>query len=445
MFELLANVLNELERLVFSIDENKPRRDNEALVAKFFEIFRNLAEILPDKYEDAKRFTTFFDELDLLECYESFFVDWDSERRSFVVRGDKGRRVEFLRNWLQSLIWGLLGKALKYMPTGEEALGQAYEDILNGFEGYRDTDALELLHQLGLEKAKAYRDFMSVKEKYKSQIRSLETLYGLRQILSLVNKEWFSYKTRVIINDWWSKILMFSQLDTALSDKLDSLGIKLVSLDILITLERLHRKKGVESVRSLLSINDSVPNCPACIEAWVRTRVLSSLFGERGVQLLKTSPQLAHSLRRQLESCIAQRLYTLKNYIEKRLESCIKTERKSITKVKKVKVSDPPFIVLYHTFFLPIIWKGRKSSYKEVAGAEDVSFEEMLKEIEAFKPDRCRDFPLWWAKEKFKEKISQNNQDKKEKLVRLFYKLIKGEISIDTYHKELNSYSFELL
>ena len=38
MFEFLTNVLNELEGLVFSIDENKPRRDNEALVAEFFKI-----------------------------------------------------------------------------------------------------------------------------------------------------------------------------------------------------------------------------------------------------------------------------------------------------------------------------------------------------------------------------------------------------------------------
>ena len=224
MFEFLTNVLNELERLVFSIDENKPRRDNEALVAEFFKIFRNFGKILTDEYEDLKRFPTFFDETDLLKCYNATFVDWDPERKSFMVRWDEGTRVKLLRNWLQSLVWGLLGKALKYMPAGEEALAQAYEDILDGFGGCRDTDTLEILYQLGLDRAKAYQDFMSVKEKYKSEIRRFETVYGLRRILSLVNGEWFSYKTRVIINDWWSKIFIFSQLDTLLANKFDSLS-----------------------------------------------------------------------------------------------------------------------------------------------------------------------------------------------------------------------------
>jgi len=63
----------------------------------------------------------------------------------------------------------------------------------------------------------------------------------------------------------------------------------------------------------------------------------------------------------------------------------------------------------------------------------------MVKEIEAFNPDRYKDFPLWWAKEKYKEKISQIDENKKEKLIKLFYKVMKGDLAIDKYHRESSS------
>ena len=75
---------------------------------------------------------------------------------------------------------------MKYLPNGEEALAQAYEDLLNGIEGHTDMDPLEILYQLGLEKAKAYSDYMSAKEKYRRQIKDFEKLLGLRQILTLL-------------------------------------------------------------------------------------------------------------------------------------------------------------------------------------------------------------------------------------------------------------------
>jgi len=71
--------------------------------------------------------------------------------------------------------------------------------------------------------------------------------------------------------------------------------------------------------------------------------------------------------------------------------------------------------------------------------ASEAAIEEMVKEMEAFNPDMYKDFPLWWAKEKYKEKISQIDENKKEKLIKLFYKLIKGDLEIDKYHRGSNS------
>jgi hypothetical protein len=70
---------------------------------------------------------------------------------------------------------------------------------------------------------------------------------------------------------------------------------------------------------------------------------------------------------------------------------------------------------------------------------EEVSIDEMTREIENFNPDRYRDFPVWWAKEKYKEKISQANEEEREKFIKLFHKLLKGDLQIDKYHKELSS------
>lgn len=39
--------------------------------------------------------------------------------------------------------------------------------------------------------------------------------------------------------------------------------------------------------------------------------------------------------------------------------------------------------------------------------ASRATIEEMMKEIENFNPDRYKDFPLWWPKEKYMEKISR--------------------------------------
>jgi hypothetical protein len=50
----------------------------------------------------------------------------------------------------------------------------------------------------------------------------------------------------------------------------------------------------------------------------------------------------------------------------------------------------PTFTVLYHTFFSPIIWKGKKgSSHKQ---PQEVSIEEIKKEIEAFNPTGIKIF-----------------------------------------------------
>ncbi|MEM3666867.1 MAG: hypothetical protein QW222_07295, partial [Candidatus Bathyarchaeia archaeon] len=234
MFEALADVLNKLERIVFSLDARKPREENEVLVAEFFKTFKGVKDVFGEEYLDVKSFTAIFDKEDLLECSSGFFVDWNSEVKSFTVRWDYERRVEFIRNGLQSLVWGLLGKALKYMPSGWEALAQAYEDLLNGFGNQTDTETLEILYQLGTDRAKAYSDYMAVKEKYKIQIKTLKTLNDLRRIISIVKEKGFSHKTRVMVNDWWSNMLLFTQLDTAISNEFDSLAYQLISLDTLV-------------------------------------------------------------------------------------------------------------------------------------------------------------------------------------------------------------------
>jgi len=105
-------------------------------------------------------------------------------------------------------------------------------------------------------------------------------------------------------------------------------------------------------------------------------------------------------------------------------------------------VSDLPFITLYHTFFSPIIWAGKKGFSQKEAGEEEVSIDEMVREIENFNPDRYRDLPMWWAKEIYKEKISQVNADGRgKKIIRIFYKLIKGkgDLQIEKYYRELGS------
>jgi siroheme synthase (precorrin-2 oxidase/ferrochelatase) len=150
----------------------------------------------------------------------------------------------------------------------------------------------------------------------------------------------------------------------------------------------------------------------------MRTHVCArNLLGEEALQCLKRNPALIPQLRKQLESC---------------LKTKIKENR-----IKSIEVKDPSFTVIYHTFFSPIIWRGKKgSSHKQ---PQEVSIEEMKREIENFNPDRHKDFRLWWAKEKYKEKNSKIDENKKEKLIKLFYKVIKGDLEIDKYHRELNS------
>jgi hypothetical protein len=63
----------------------------------------------------------------------------------------------------------------------------------------------------------------------------------------------------------------------------------------------------------------------------------------------------------------------------------------------------------------------------------------MIREIENFNPDRYRDLPMWWAKERYKEKISQVGADGREKIIRIFYKLMKGDLQIEKYYRELVS------
>jgi len=430
----LTKVVNELEDVVCSLDESKPRRDNEALVAKFFRALRHVEGMVGDECKDVKAFPKLFDMANMLNCFDAFILDWDSGLKSFVVRWDEGARIRFLKNALQALIWGLVGKALKYMPAGEEALAQAYEDILNGLGDYTDTDTLEILHQLGLDRAKAYREYMSVKEKYKNQVRDLKRLDGLRQILSLVSAGEFSYATRVKVNDWWSKTRMFSQLDTRLTEEFDSLAFHLVSLNTLVKVEKLYRKKGLNDVQNLLSNGGSELNGYALMETYVRTHALSSLVGEGAVQRLKADPALVHPLKRQVESSITRRLQNLSAHIEERLEGCSATGERNV----KRKTKDPPYIVLYHTFFSPIIWDGGKEKSREKARlTADVPVQEMLKEIEAFNPDRYKDLPLWWAKKKYEEKISEADEMQRERLIKLFYELIKGGLSIKKYHEEM--------
>jgi len=334
MYERLTKVVNELERVVFSLDKDKPRRENEALAAMFFRIFRDVERIMPE-YEEVKSFPSFFDELDVLEYPNIFFVDWNSKSNSYTVRWDEERRVWFLKNWLQALVWGLVGKALKYMPQGGEALAQAYEDLLNGLEEYTDTDTLEILYQLSLDKAKAYTDYMSVKEKYKDQIKALSFL-GFRQILSLLKKNGLNYAARVKVNDWWSKICLFSQLDTALLNEFDSFALQLLSLDTLVKLEKIYRKKGLREVQALLSPSESGLNG---MEMEARIKGLSKILGKETFQRLKGNPALIPPLKEQLESCIVENLQMLEMFTEKKLESCLKTEENRVT---RIRVKDPP-------------------------------------------------------------------------------------------------------
>lgn len=425
--ETLTNFIYELERVVFSLDSGKCRGDNEALVAEFFKIFRSLGNVLGEGFEDVKNFPTFFDEVDLLECSKAFFIDWDARSKHFVVRCDEWRRVEFLRNGLQSLVWGLLGKILKHMPDGDEILSQAYEDMINGFEAQTDTDTLEILYKLGLDRLKAYRDYMSVKGKYRGEINGFKKLPGLRHILSLVNSEVLSFKVWVKVCDWWEKTVLISQLDTALSNEFDSLGFLVISLSTINMLERIYRREGVEGVQSILDNSKRM-------ETTVRIHALSKLLGEDSVERLKVNPALIPILRRQLELCTMHSMEMLKIYTEKRLESCLKKGEGS---VGRTKPKDPAFTVVYHTFFSPIILEGRKGQAHNKP--EDVTVEQMLKQIEAFNPDRFKDFPLWYAKEKFLDKTSKTDQNTMEKLVRLFYKLMKGEVAVKTFHEKLSS------
>ena len=437
-FEFLTKVINELEGVVWSLDKDNSREKNEALVYEFFRIFRDVERMMPEGYEEVGEFLSCFEAKPFLRYYNGFFMDWDSMLKSYVVRWDEGRRVQFLKDNLQALVWGLVGKALKYLPNGEEALAQAYEDLLNGFEGQTDIGSLEILLQLGLDEAKAYSDYMSMKEKYKGQIKDFEKLLGLRQILSLSEKNRFNYAARVKLNDWWSKIYLFNQLDTALLNELDSIADPLISLDTLVKLDKIYRKKGWEDVQNILSLGESGVNGAICVEDLARSKILSNILGEGALQYLKSNPALIPPLKQKLGSRIIGSLQKLETLLEERMESRLLKTRENHNKVETENkvVSDPPFITLYHAFFSPIIWTVKKVSHKRT---DEVSIDEMEREIERFNPDRYRDFPLWWAKEKYKEKISQANEKEREKLMRLFYKLVKGNLEVDKYQKELSS------
>jgi hypothetical protein len=273
-----------------------------------------------------------------------------------------------------------------------------------------------------------------MKEKYRDQIKDFEKLLGFRQILSLLKENGFNYAARVKVNGWWSKIYMFSQLDTALLNEFDSIAMQLLSLDILIKLEKIYRKKGWGKVQGLLSPSKSGLNGAALVEATVMSKVLSKILGEDTLQRLKGNPTLIPPLRKRLESYIIDSLQTLEMYTKKQLESCLKTKE---THVMRIGVRDPPFTVIYHTFFSPINWRGKKEPSRKQA--RKVSIEEMEKEIENFNPDRYKDFPLWWAKEKYMEKISRTDENKRQELIKLFYKLVKGNLEIEEYHRELNA------
>jgi hypothetical protein len=434
----LIEVVNKLEGIIFNLDASKSRGEVEALVAEFFKVFRSVVEVAPEGWNEVVKFPSLFDEEGLLKHLNAFFVDWDSRVNSYVVRFDWGRAVEFVRDALQTIVWGLVGKALKYLPRGNEALAQAYEDLLNGFGSPSDTDILEILYKVGLERAAAYMNYMSVKEKHRGEIRDFEKLLGFRQVLPQLEKKGLNYPTRVLVNSWWSKIYMFSQLDTDILDSFDSLTTQLLSLQVLIRLEKIYKKNGPMEVKRLLCPSSSMLKGTMLVEALVMSKNLSETLGEAVFRRVKSAPAIVPCLRRRLESCITENLKTLEAYTREKMESCLKTEENQST---RLSVSNPPYIVIYHTFFSPITWRGKRENPGRHPGEREVekTVEEMEREIENFQPDRFRDFPLWWAKEKYMEKISKLDEDKRKKLVKLFYKLVKGSLEIQEYHSRLNS------
>ena len=331
-FDGLIEVVNELEGIVFSLDAGKSRGDVEALVAEFFKVVRSVVEVAPEGWEEVRKFPLLFDEEGLLKHLNAFFVDWDSRVNSYVVRFDWGRAVEFVRDALQAIVWGLVGRTLKCLPGGSEALAQAYEDLLNGFGSPSDMDVLEILYEAGLARTEAYMNYMNVKEKCKGQIRDFEKLLGFRQVLPLLERKGLNYPTRVLVNGWWNKIYMFSQLDIDLLNSFDPLTTQLLSLQALIRLEKIYRKNGLMEVKRLLSPGSSTLNGAMLAEAIVISRILSETLGEDVFQRVKREPAIIPRLRRRLESCITGNLKTLEAYTRQKMELCLKTEENRSTR-----------------------------------------------------------------------------------------------------------------
>ena len=84
-FELLTKVVNELEGIVFSLDDDKPKGEVEALVAEFFRIFRDVEGMVPQGYEELANFISCFDEKPFLKYYNGFFMDWAPILKSYIV------------------------------------------------------------------------------------------------------------------------------------------------------------------------------------------------------------------------------------------------------------------------------------------------------------------------------------------------------------------------
>lgn len=66
------------------------------------------------------------------------------------------------------------------------------------------------------------------------------------------------------------------------------------------------------------------------------------------------------------------------------------------------------------------------------------SIDEMKKEIGSYDFSPSKNFPLWWAHQKYLDKLKKEKDEKKiDEVTRLLYRVMKGHMTAEEYHKKI--------
>lgn len=176
-FQHLQNGLNDLQAMLYSLDENT---DLKGFIPSFLKRFNQLKDEIPPEYKEIRDFiTSMGKEEDYTWVFEmGTWVDWDPTKGRSVEQNKKHGILRTIDYSFQTLIWGLIGKALEYLPKGKEAKAQFYSDLLNGFD-----------------KESNYKHL-------RRGVTGIETLkLGLEDVNALIQKVYADYEYRKSLNE----------------------------------------------------------------------------------------------------------------------------------------------------------------------------------------------------------------------------------------------------